>query len=372
MAAAISYLRGLKLPKFKDSKPTTDFIEIMNNLCDVFKSKSKFGKVMKAPLTPETFEDTKDYVNNSMQYLKTLTDAAGKKIIDGPRKTFLIGFGTSAQSIFAIAERLMYRNNSAFEYVLTYKFSQDPLEMFFSKIRSRNGWNNNPNPLQLKWALRALLLKNSIEAPKTANCVIENIPSPEKSSFCVDDNLKAILDSNPIWKDDVLFYISGFIARSLKKKLKCPECVASLYQPADNNNITYGSSSLTKCKAYGDLLIPSTSVFKVVNVTDRLVRTELMSWATITGSCISKIVLKTRSETKRSAFSSLEQHSIESHILDSSLRDDHITILIKSVAELHIKIIFHRFSRIYTDRVMRQNRPSRRQILTKQILFYNE
>ena len=244
--------------------------------------------------------------------------------------------------------------------------------MFFSKIRSRNGWNNNPNPLQLKWALRALLLKNSIEAPKTANCVIENIPSPEKSSFCGDDNLKAILDSNPIWKDDVLFYISGFIARSLKKKLKCPECVASLYQPADNNNITYGSSSLTKCKAYGDLLIPSTSVFKVVKVTDRLVRTELMSWATITGSCISKIVLKTRSETKRSAFSSLEQHSIESHILDSSLRDDHITILIKSVAELHITIIFHRFSRIYTDRVMRQNRPSRRQILTKQILFYNE
>ena len=172
VAAAISYLRGLKLPKFKDSKPTTDFIEIMNNLFDVFNSKSKFGKVMKAPLTPENFEDTKDYVNNSIRYLKTLTDAAGKKIIDGPRKTFLIGFGTSAQSIFAIAERLMYRNNSAFEYVLTYKFSQDPLEMFFSKIRSRNGWNNNPNPLQLKWALRALLLKNSIEAPKTANCVI--------------------------------------------------------------------------------------------------------------------------------------------------------------------------------------------------------
>ena len=113
--------------------------------------------------------------------------------------------------------------------------------MFFSKIRTRNDWNNNPNPLQLKWALKALLLKKSIEAPKTANCIIENIPSPEKSSFCVDDNLKAILDSNPIWKDDVLFHISGFIARSLKKKLKCQECVASLFQPADSNSITYGS-----------------------------------------------------------------------------------------------------------------------------------
>ena len=61
-AAAISYLRGLKLPKCKDSKPTTDFIEIMNSVFDVFNSKSKCGIVMKAPLTPETFEETKDYV----------------------------------------------------------------------------------------------------------------------------------------------------------------------------------------------------------------------------------------------------------------------------------------------------------------------
>jgi len=61
--------------------------------------------------------------------LKALTDATGKKIIDGPKKTFIIGFGTSAQSIFAIAETLFSRQNSAFEYVLTYKSSQDPLEM---------------------------------------------------------------------------------------------------------------------------------------------------------------------------------------------------------------------------------------------------
>ena len=156
--------------------------------------------------------------------------------------------------------RLFSRHNSAFEYVLTYKFSQDPLEMFFSKIQSRNGWNNNPNPLQLKWALRALLMKNNIEASKNANCIIEDIPS-QNSSSCVDDSLKAILDSSAIWKDDVLFYISGFISHSLKKKVKCSECVASLYQAADSNYISYGSSSLTECKAYGDLLIPSMSVF---------------------------------------------------------------------------------------------------------------
>jgi len=42
VAAAINYLRGLKLPKFRDSKQTTEFIMTMNNLFDVFNSKSKF------------------------------------------------------------------------------------------------------------------------------------------------------------------------------------------------------------------------------------------------------------------------------------------------------------------------------------------
>ena len=94
-----------------DSKQATEFIMTMNNLFDVFNSKSIFGKVMKAPLTPENFADTKNYVNNCIEYLKTLTDATGKKIIDGPRKTVIIGFGTSVQSIFALAERLVFKQN---------------------------------------------------------------------------------------------------------------------------------------------------------------------------------------------------------------------------------------------------------------------
>ena len=41
VAAAINYLRELKLPNFRGSKQTTEFIMTMNNLFDVFNSKSK-------------------------------------------------------------------------------------------------------------------------------------------------------------------------------------------------------------------------------------------------------------------------------------------------------------------------------------------
>ena len=50
-------------------------------------------------------------------------------------------------------------------------YSQDHLELLFSCIRSKGGWNNNPNCLQLKYALRKMLMQNAITASKNANSV---------------------------------------------------------------------------------------------------------------------------------------------------------------------------------------------------------
>ncbi|KAJ8967707.1 hypothetical protein NQ314_002653, partial [Rhamnusium bicolor] len=45
-----------------------------------------------------------------------------------------------------------------------------PLELYFSCIRSRGGWNNNPNCQQLKWSPRQLLFRNSVTPSVSANC----------------------------------------------------------------------------------------------------------------------------------------------------------------------------------------------------------
>jgi len=51
-----------------------------------------------------------------------LINTVGKKIIDGLRKAFTIGFGASEHSIFAITQRLLSRSKSAFENAFTYTF----------------------------------------------------------------------------------------------------------------------------------------------------------------------------------------------------------------------------------------------------------
>ena len=73
------------------------------------------------------------------------------------------------RSIVALSKILLQRDENPFKYVLTYKFSQDHIELLFACIRGKGGFNNNPNTLQLKYALRNILLKNSITASQKAN-----------------------------------------------------------------------------------------------------------------------------------------------------------------------------------------------------------
>lgn len=92
--------------------------------------------------------------------------------IDTCKKNFAIGFILTAKSVNAVATELLHRESEPFKYVLPYKRSQDHLVLFFSCVRSRKCRNNNPNVVQLKSAMRHLLLHNKIRASTQANCLL--------------------------------------------------------------------------------------------------------------------------------------------------------------------------------------------------------
>ena len=98
--------------------------------------------------------------------------------------------------------------------------------MYFAKIRSRFGWNNNPTALQFKYAIRQLLLKNKVESPSTANCI--NLSNNDANEICkVDPRVSYLLLSTTIWCSDALYYISGYIVKKLLEFIECPECVTA-------------------------------------------------------------------------------------------------------------------------------------------------
>jgi hypothetical protein len=86
------------------------------------------------------------------------------------RRTFVIGFTTAARSFIQLAKSL-FASYPSVKYLLGYKISQDHIEMLFSRIRARGGFNNNPDVNQFRIALRNLLVHTEITASSHANCL---------------------------------------------------------------------------------------------------------------------------------------------------------------------------------------------------------
>ena len=382
VAAGMMYLRSLKLKQFEKCEQTAEFIQNINDIFDILNTKSKFGKKFKSPLTLKNFMELQSYLQHIISYLKELKDVDGTKLVNGPRKTFILGFAVSSNSILAIAKKLLNREYNKFEYVLTYRFSQDQIEMLFSKIRSRLGWNNNPNALQFKWVLRALLQKNQITASEKANCTVVEEEKMDQEMGHVDANIANSLNCSTVWRDDVLSYIAGYIVKKITECIKCPECAIALVA-VDNSqsaspdhcyssNSQRTSPSLITFKGYGKLITPSQSVVKVVTAADRHLRTLFHDWASLNKKALASLKSTVLQEVKASSFEGLEQHSRESHVLDEQFRDDHVTIIINKIVELYVKIFSHRFAKVYSDRVVREGDSSKRPKLTKLILFGND
>ena len=132
-----------------------------------------------------------------------------------------------------------------FSLVLTYKLSQDHLEMLFSKIRRFGGWSNNPTAQQFRHAIRKLLMRNEVRTSSCANISdfgdtdatyldfrrnkrlsdsqTPQLPEPTPiDTRAEEEALSQRLDdmSRPVdfdWRQNVLFYVSGFVARHCAK-----------------------------------------------------------------------------------------------------------------------------------------------------------
>ena len=293
VADAIDFLRDdMKLEEFRGSETTVNFIRTIDKLFDILNSRNPFAKGFKKPLQANNQHYWEDFLLSIPKYLQSIRDSNGNAVIGGRRKTAFLGFQMTALAVHAISVHLLTRPVYAFKYVLTYKMSQDHLELFFSKIRRRGGWNNNPNVQQFTWALRKVLLKNSITPSSKANCLNfegdaaetavfnfrwgRRVQSSNENPDCQPDqevlvalqSLENEGTSEEI-RDNILFYICGYICRTLQKSLSCPQCRLAL---SSNDASTVLASKLTSRKNRGGLLSPAEGVYKIVKTTERTFR----------------------------------------------------------------------------------------------------
>lgn len=383
VAKALLYLReDLHLPDFINSEATEKFCYIVNEAFDILNSRNKFNTdPHKMPISECNIHEMRRKIANIEKYLASLT-VNGQLVIHTTHKTGFIGTIISLHSVIGIFDTWIAPNSSV-HYLLTYKVSQDHLELFFSAIRSRCGNNNNPTCLQFIAAFRKLLVHAQISGSKYANCLAQdNTPFlhifPIKAKSGIDDitiNNKdydislnaedsnvnhdhdyylhtAFNNLNKSYIDDIIAYIAGFIAYKILRKLSCDICKQQLY-----SNVCH--SKLQVVKNRGTLTNASTDVVTLCKIAETTFRENMLILAQ--KNILHTLLIKTLRKVPNNIFDNT------THLFDQNPLNDHRLQLIKIVLNKYFKTRCTHYANSKNA-----NLEKIRSKLTKLILFKNQ
>lgn len=280
VADALEFLSKTSNPDFAGCEATVKFIRLIDRLFDLLNSRDPWGKHFKQPIKLTNKKFNAKFLFEAYEYLSKLK-VEGISLLKHARKTFVLGFMTNIKSNLILQERLL--KTYGFKYILTYKFSQDHLELFFSCIRSMGGHNDNPNVRQFQWAMRKLMFRNSVQASGSSNCKnFEPCVQEAAISFAEAKNLALgssreeedqINEENLIdirnlcseityYQENVIYYISGFIVKRILEKVQCEACF-QLVTKQDNTKPEKYMDFVSNVNM-GKLLYPSQDIFKIV------------------------------------------------------------------------------------------------------------
>lgn len=389
VAKSLSFLENdLQHKDFQGAGPTIEFITIINNLFDVFNSRNLLGKLYQKPITRENFADIFKFLNEAKTYIRGIKISPnGNSILSTKSHTGFLGFLIAIENIQSLFQNLVMEN-TFLNFLMTYKFSQDHLEMFFCAIRSRGGHNDNPTSRQFETAYKRLLGHVDIKISKNANateqdqCSILTVSSskPKSDSFpkinCVNPHIsklnfeiKKLMDDEFIdetendendgdeeivevhqdvilnrYISNIVTYIAGFVKRTLKKKIKCEECLTAL--EGETYNLDQNTSFLLR-KNRGGLELGSKDLVEICRIAEQsftLFKTRIFE-----KNSFIKIILYSMRQMPSNIFKNMNDH-----ILNQCPFDNHRTVLIKSILYEYLKIRFYHSASIATEK-LREN-----------------
>jgi len=200
-----------------------------------------------------------------------------------------VGTVVTIKSVLDIPYRVLFRSESPQKYILTYRFCQDLLELFFNKIRGRCGRNNNPNAVELHNTMKRIWHQNLLKSTSTGNGVVQvpegEIPGgllplkskPKRSVMHDVEDLSMMLpdnyglnDSSTFYKN-CLAYIAGNITRVLSERKKCQQCINGILR-SDLDPLQEIEQLLIARKQRGGLFQPCRSVSIVIEKADTIIR----------------------------------------------------------------------------------------------------
>lgn len=371
VADALDYFSiDLKLDKFQEAQYTAEFCRIFNDIFDIMNVRNSFSKLRsKRALSLNNIETVKEIFRKTRTYIRSIKDIENNDILISKRKTGFLGILVNMCSIEGILD-LHVKTQQNINYLLTYKLCQDHLEMFFSIIRCRGGFTNNPTSIQFESAYKKILVHTELSSAETANCLAQDDTSILKFSssklsrqadelyseeYHHDFSDDVIPENCSTYICNVVEYIAGFVARRLVRSIGCKICAESLITSTD-----LYSALLLDRKNRGGLIKPHPSVTTICKVAEVIFRT---STNFCRGNVIEKMVI---ASMRKLNYSSLFPQ-LSDHMLDQNPLNNHFLQLVRSILKTYFTIRLHHRNKSLMDAKIRI-----RHTYTKLIHFKNQ
>ncbi|EHA97942.1 THAP domain-containing protein 9 [Heterocephalus glaber] len=363
VARALEYLLSLGLLPFQNCIGTIHFLRLISNLFDIFNGRNCYGKGLKKPLLPETFSEINHVLIEAKTIFLTLSDNSNNQIIKGKRKLGFLGFLLNGESLKWLYQNYVSPKVMPFPYLLTYKFSQDHIELFLNMLRQM---------LVTSSSLTCMAFQKAYHNLETRYRFQDEVFLSEVSIFDIsvaqrkDLALRTVQHQyggsvvNSLFHEDIchdwsdcslsealldlsehrqrLIYCAGYVANRLSVLLLCEDCISALYE-SDPKASKIGSLLCVKKK--NGFHFPSESLCRVIHICDRVVRTH-------SRKAISELVPKQRElYLQQKILHELSGHSylfidLDEHLFDGEVcAINHFVKLLKEIIICFLNIRDH-------------------------------
>jgi len=125
----------------------------------------------KKAMCNENITEIKTFYNNFVDFVKGLKLSDGTHILQSQRKTGFLGLVIALKSAISLFEKYVDISDPSLTFIPLYKLEQDHIELFFIKIRSHCGHNDNLTAKNFIAAYKKLLVYCEIKDNELGNCI---------------------------------------------------------------------------------------------------------------------------------------------------------------------------------------------------------
>lgn len=401
VADSLQFCLDEKIEGFEGCEGTIQFIRTFNVLFDILNSRNLCSNGWKVPLQSQNESKIKTALNTAKIYIASLkVHGEEMLVIKCRRKMGFLGFLICINSVLNMFDGLVMSPSPPLKFLTTYKMSQDHIELFFGKIRSMGGWNNNPTCRQFSAAYKKILVNNDIKDVTRGNCLpIESVQILTVSSGYhtnISSTVPSVLDINMTctktrlcdssvsnendseseedpcisssmisqFSEKIVAYIAGFVCSKLRKSITCDVCNGAIV----NSNVS-PVHSLINVKNKGGLCFPSEDVINISLTCEKIFRENVLCSKSEGKNVLNRYDChKIVHEVLKLYLDKAIFRNISSHMTDTEPNNNHIIFLIKAIAETYLQVRYSYAAKQFTVK-FHANKTTNRQTLSRLVIF---